>query len=501
MKCAEAEALFVDAGDERLELSQEVRLAGHLDGCAGCRERAATWRRLVPGMRGFAPQAPDAMRIRRMQIEIERRLAPAARARALVRASGGRAGRPALVFASAAALAVLWVRRPAQKQHSPVARGYGVVAQVDGELTVEGRRIATETHLTADSHLALAAGHADLKLGRSAHVRLSGPARLGLEGTPTAIALRLDSGQVDAEVAHRDPGETFAVVTSELRVEVRGTHFVVGAAPGKSWVRVDEGRVEVTLASGEHRFVSTGETLASPPPEEEAPPRRRRRREASAPSEAPSPEPEEASPASPLESPAACSEMRKRLCQSDRALPCATACLRAGNQARALRRWCSVAGAKLRAAHRPARPAVAPGSARVEAELGYLRAEALRGAGHPDRRGNRRLPPARWPGAAVGHAPERALRRGRARSAERAIRARPRRLPASAGGRRRAARRSAGESMLGAMDSAEPRWGTTPPRHLWRGAISAAFPADWAPRARGESPTARALDPPKGNLT
>jgi hypothetical protein len=266
MKCAEAEALFVDASDGRLELSQEVRLAAHLDGCASCRDRAATWRRLVPGMRGFAPEAPDAMRIRRMQIEIERRLAPVA--------SGAPGARErwvrwsaALVFASAAALALLWIRRPAADRRAPPAGiGYGLVAQVDGELSAEGGPIGALSQLTADSQLALAAGRADLKLGRDAQVRLVGPARLELGGTPETIALRLDSGQVDAEVAHREAGETFAVITRELRVEVRGTHFSVGAAPGGSWVRVDEGRIEVTLASGEHRFVSTGERLASPPP-------------------------------------------------------------------------------------------------------------------------------------------------------------------------------------------------------------------------------------------
>ena len=115
MKCTEAEALFVDAGDGRLDLSQEVRLAGHLDGCSACRERAVVWRRLVPGMRGLAPEAPDAMRVRRMQIEIERRLAPVARAPHGSRERWVRWS-AALVFASAAALAVLWIRRPADKR-------------------------------------------------------------------------------------------------------------------------------------------------------------------------------------------------------------------------------------------------------------------------------------------------------------------------------------------------------------------------------------------------
>ena len=183
MKCVEAEALFVDAGDGRLDLSQEVRLAGHLDGCAGCRERAVVWRRLVPGMRGLAPEAPDAMRIRRMQIEIERRLAPVARG-----AHGSRERwvrwSAALVFASAAALALIWIRRPADSRSRRRETGYGVVAHVDGELTVDGRRIAVAATSAPTATWRWPAGRAELKLGRDAQVRLVGPARLVLEGTP-----------------------------------------------------------------------------------------------------------------------------------------------------------------------------------------------------------------------------------------------------------------------------------------------------------------------------
>lgn len=467
MKCVEAEALFVDAGDGRLELSQEVRLAGHLDSCAVCRERAVTWRRLVPGMRGLAPEGPDAMRIRRMQIEIERRLAPTTRAAHGPRERWVRWS-AALVFASAAALALVWIRRPVDKPRSQAAPGYGVVAQVDGELTVEGRPVAAETLLATGSHLALAAGRAELKLGRNAQVRLSGPARLGLEGTAAAIALRLDSGQVDAEVAHREPGETFAVITSDLRVEVRGTHFSVGAAAGKSWVRVDEGRVEVTFASGEHRFVSTGETLASPPPEAAS---------AGTPSEEPSPAPDESpAPTRPRESPAACSEIR-RLCES--IALAARESMRAGDLRRALRQLGAVAR-PLRAAH-ASESCNRAGVAACQDELGYLRAEALRGAGRVDaaiaayRRLGGRAQPAAMRQNALYAAAELESRRGHSARAradyQRALAAAPRGA-------------LAGESMLGAMDSAASLGDHTAAASLARRYL-AGFPAGLgAARAR-----------------
>ncbi len=436
MKCAEAEALFGEAGDGRLELAQQMLLAGHLDGCAGCRARAVSWRRLVPGMRALAPEAPDAMRVRRMQIEIERRLAPGARGTPTARERWVRWS-AALVFASAAAMALLWIRR----SHAPVADApYGVVARVDGELTVDGRHLDAASPLAGDSHVVLAAGRADLSLGRSAQVRLVGPARVGLGGTPRAIALRLESGEVDAEVAHRAPDESFAVITPDLRVEVRGTRFAVGTASGKSWVRVDEGRVEVALAGGEHRLVSTGETLAWPPPV--VPPAE----DTSASSVTPSPEENSPPEPSPRGAPASCSEAR-RLCAST-ALA-ARASMRAGDREQALRQLGAVAG-DLRAAH-AGHACSRAGVAACEDELGYLRAEALRGAGRIDeaiaayRRLGGRAQPAAMRQNALYAAAELEARRGQsARSRadyEHALAVAPHGA-------------LAGEALLGAMDGA-----------------------------------------------
>ena len=45
MTCAETESHLVDAADGRLDVPTEVRLHAHLDGCAACRERAASLRR------------------------------------------------------------------------------------------------------------------------------------------------------------------------------------------------------------------------------------------------------------------------------------------------------------------------------------------------------------------------------------------------------------------------------------------------------------------------
>src|SRR5204863_4291939 len=85
LRCADVEARLVDAIDARLDAADSVRFHAHLEACAACRERAALWRQLVPGMRQAVAPAPDAMAARRMQIELGRRLAEGLAAPAAVR--------------------------------------------------------------------------------------------------------------------------------------------------------------------------------------------------------------------------------------------------------------------------------------------------------------------------------------------------------------------------------------------------------------------------------
>jgi tetratricopeptide (TPR) repeat protein len=93
-------------------------------------------------------------------------------------------------------------------------------------------------------------------------LRLRGPARLTLGGTARDVVLGLDAGTLEAQVAHRLAGETFAVSTRAARVEVRGTHFFVGAEADRSWVRVEDGRVAVRSPDGTVRLLDAGQTAA-----------------------------------------------------------------------------------------------------------------------------------------------------------------------------------------------------------------------------------------------
>jgi ferric-dicitrate binding protein FerR (iron transport regulator) len=94
-------------------------------------------------------------------------------------------------------------------------------------------------------------------------LHVEGPARLTLDGTARDVAVRLTEGKVLAQVTHRQLNETFAVLTADARVEVRGTKFSVLAAAAGTRVDVNEGRVAVQRADGRTSLVSAGERFDS----------------------------------------------------------------------------------------------------------------------------------------------------------------------------------------------------------------------------------------------
>jgi anti-sigma factor RsiW len=268
--CREVEARLVEAVDGRLDAAASVRLHAHIESCAACRERAALWRGLAPALRALEPAPPEAMATRRMQLAIERQLA-----RAVV--SPRRRWRwiwapSALGLAGAVAAALLWFHRPVQPRGATAdgRAGFATLARLSGSVTVGGRALQPSATVPVGSTLALGDGaEADLAMNRGTVVRLAGPAHLALAGTATAVTLRLDDGALTAAVAHRLAGETFAVVTPDARVEVRGTRFSVVKGREGSSVRVDEGRVFVQFADGQTRFVSAGESADSFAPAEQ----------------------------------------------------------------------------------------------------------------------------------------------------------------------------------------------------------------------------------------
>ena len=110
--------------------------------------------------------------------------------------------------------------------------------------------IRTSGHWTTWLIVLAAGGAVNLALDGGAAVEVAGPARLTLEGSSHAVAVRLTEGRLSAQVTHRRPDETFAVITRHARVEVRGTQFSVAASGEGTHVEVLEGRVAVLLDDG-----------------------------------------------------------------------------------------------------------------------------------------------------------------------------------------------------------------------------------------------------------
>jgi len=391
--CKEVQSRLLDALDGRLDAAASMRFHAHLEGCATCRDRAALWRALTPRLRGAEPAPPDAMAIRRMQVEIARRLgeiegpgaiddpltglawqdrpAPVAPPRT-ARWWAGRRIAVAAAMVAAAALLALWLR-PVRKNAAGPA--YAAVTLARGPVTLSGRplgqlvgaRVAVGAPLVLES-----GGAAELALERGATVQVAGPARLTLQGTAADVALRLEAGRVQVQVAHRRPDETFAVVTRDARVEVRGTRFAVTATPHGSRVEVTEGRVAVHFSDGRTLMVPAGQAVDSASPGAVAADGPAAPTPAMAPPQSATPPP----PSSFLSSFQSCTD-DVRTCRAT--AQAVRDSMRKGDQPRALR--------LIGDGDRVAREAAARCGAAIVAcrdELGYLHAEALNQAGRAE---------------------------------------------------------------------------------------------------------------------
>lgn len=427
-RCAEAESVFLDELDGRLDPAASVRLHAHLESCSACRERAALWGWLTPELRAAAPEPLNALAARRIQVEIEHRLSvpdqtPRERRRPALWV-------PAALVALGAAAAIAIALRGAGHPVPGARRGaasYATVAQVRGSLTSAAGPLAARAAVPSGQPLALADGaQAELSLARGTTVTIVGPARLELDGTAGATAIRLDGGRLAAAVAHRLAGETFTVLTRDLRVAVRGTKFSVTAGASGSRVAVEEGVVVVAFADGRTRSVAAGETASTEPA-----------------GRAPAMPPD--SGPRPLIQPDACPAAAQSCLDAAEAV---RASMRAGDAGRAVRLLAERGRAVVDLDPRCGGRAFAA----CQDDLRYLRAEALNQAGRLDeavaayRALDRRGAPPAMKQNALYAAAQIERRRGRNQAAradyERAIGAAPR------GGLRE-------EAFIGAMESAD----------------------------------------------
>jgi hypothetical protein len=358
MRCFATETELVSMLDGRLDAAHELAVHAHLESCAECRRRAALWGRLAPVMRRLAPEPPGPLRARRMEVEIERRLAQLP---APLRAPGRAVGWAGLAIAATAAAIVLVARFRGGDARLPerASRLTAQVTSIAGAARTGGAALQAGAMIAADQPIDVETGAVATIALADASVTLEGPARLTVAGDVGHVALGLDRGTLTASVAHRAPGATFAVKTHEARVEVRGTRFIVDAGAGRSTVAVQEGRVAVFASDGSERSVAAGARVALEGTrfvdERAAPP-------------VEVPAPSEAAPR-PCETSGPSCEVTARQ---------AHAAMRAGDAAHALRLVESAMAARLDCADASA------GASSCHDELRYLRAEALRQDGRFD---------------------------------------------------------------------------------------------------------------------
>jgi ferric-dicitrate binding protein FerR (iron transport regulator) len=335
--CKHTQALLFEHLEGRIDPTSRAQLDAHVATCAHCRQVFATWSTALPRLRDLPFEAPSEVQLRRTENQVLQALqsVPPPRRRVSMWLA---------VAASVAVLAgagVLYLRARAPQ---PFAR----IQSLWGRVTLSGVALTSDAVMGAGGVLDIATeGEASFVVGRAAEVRLFGPGRVALDGTRARPRLRLDGGRLAVHIAHRQADEGFSVATRHGRVEVRGTHFVVGYSGQGSYVHVEEGEV-AAFRAGEAAAtpVKAGQTFSFvvEQPSAEPPPAR-----------------SEVAPA-PADCPALnCAELGLR----------ARRAMRTGSPTRALDIVDEALG----------RSAACQPDARCLDELGYLRAESLRQAG------------------------------------------------------------------------------------------------------------------------
>jgi ferric-dicitrate binding protein FerR (iron transport regulator) len=331
--CTKTRALLFENAGGRTGPAVRAELEAHLAICPHCKQVLAAWTWATSQLRALPIGEPSAVSLRRMENEVLRQTqtAPPAlpRRRLWLALAAG------LILAGGAVALSLRTGTP-----QPFAR----IETLWGRVTLSGVAMNRGAAIGPGGVLEIAAeGEASFTVGRAADARLFGPGRVALEGTRRGPRLRLDSGRLAVQLAHRQASESFAVTTAHGRVEVRGTRFVVGYNAQGSYVHVDDGEVAAFRAGAAGPFaVKAGETfslaiLPSPEPAPEL-----------------APEPRQCPKSS-------CAEAGARVRKA----------MRVGNPGRALDLVEQALG----------QAADCPPEARCLDELGYLRAEPLQQAG------------------------------------------------------------------------------------------------------------------------
>jgi ferric-dicitrate binding protein FerR (iron transport regulator) len=154
-------------------------------------------------------------------------------------------------FAAAAlvmvALLGVWWMAP---RHGAAAPWRVIAAAPGAQIMRAGATLAARPELPLTvGDVVQAAGSTTLRGDDGSTLVLDAGARLAIEAGANGLRLRLEVGEVEAEIAPQPAHHAFVLTTSLARVEVIGTRFTLNTAPARTHIDLEHGVVRLTRLS------------------------------------------------------------------------------------------------------------------------------------------------------------------------------------------------------------------------------------------------------------
>lgn len=208
-------------------------LARHVAGCPDCEGLSATYRTAIGAFRDAVSVPPPAMpdpALLHLRVGEQRAVT-------LSRPPAGAIRWPWVLVPAAAAVVVAVVAWTISTDpgRADGASSAGAVMDIRPGQTIEAGAGGTVLSVPGAGRLVMAPG-----------------ARTSVDaGSQDHVAIRLEEGRVDAEVPHRDPGQSYEIRTPYAVVRVVGTRFTVLHLPGVATeITVHEGVVAIDTPTG-----------------------------------------------------------------------------------------------------------------------------------------------------------------------------------------------------------------------------------------------------------
>jgi hypothetical protein len=269
----------------QLDAAARVELEAHAASCLACRAERARVESALAAMDVIADA--DAPELAWDALDARMHWIASSQSRRVTHVGSPRPAwrRPLFIGLFACAAAALWLGvRPAHAPSRPTANLTppaparpaplapapapaapleGVVTLAAGAATLDGAPLVADAVVHAGSRLVTGDGTVHVQFGEHSGFVLEPRSVLELVAFDDGIVELRVEGAVGVEIAHRAPGQRFAVVAAGRRVEVRGTIFRVQSGAAGLDVACTRGRVAV-LDGHDAVEVPAGSALSVP---------------------------------------------------------------------------------------------------------------------------------------------------------------------------------------------------------------------------------------------